>query len=114
MRLRVAKPSGPVAYSDVSGALSTGEVRNTDERKVSCGNRRPRLSQKRRDQAPPASTAALQGIRPFSVITAEMRPPDVSIPRAAQFCITRPPDRCTARAIAGVALDGSARPSLLV
>ena len=74
----------------------------------------PRLSQNSRDQAPPASTAVLQAIRPFSVITAETFPADVSRPRAAQSCSTWPPRRWTAFAMAVVAFDGSARPSLLV
>ena len=59
-------------------------MRITELTTVNCGNGMPRLPQKRRDQAPPASTTASQAMRPFSVTTPETRPAEVSRPRTAQ------------------------------
>ena len=98
----------------VSGAPSRGSVRMTEERTLSCGRRRPRLPQNRRDQAPPASTTLSQAMRPFSVTAAATCPPWVSIPRTAQLVRIAAPARRAALAMAGAAFCGSARPSLLV
>ena len=51
---------------------------------MSCGSSTPRLPQKSRDQAPPASTTLLQRIGPRSVTTPLNRPAVVSSPRTAQ------------------------------
>ena len=88
-----------------------GSVRITELMTVSCGSAMPRLPQKRRDHAPPASTTVSQAIEPFSVTTDEMRPAFVSSPRTAQLVNTLPPLRCSASAISGTAMKGSARPS---
>ena len=90
---------------------SSGAVRMTELTTVSCGNSIPRLWQKRRDQAPPASTTVSQAIDPFSVTTLETRPAAVSSPRTAQPVMMRAPLARAPSAIAGAASNGSARPS---
>ena len=109
MRLRKVKPPPEQVRAS---PVSMGSVRITELMTVSCGSAMPRLWQKRRDQAPPASTTVSQAIAPFSVTTAEMRPPFVSSPRTAQLVNTLPPLARSASAISGTATKGSARPSL--
>ena len=96
----------------MSGTPATGPSRATVPRIFSCGKSTPRLPAKSRDQAPPASTTLAQRIGPCSVTTPLTRPPAVSIPRTAQLVRMCAPARAAARAIAGVALVGSARPSV--
>src|SRR5579862_5661688 len=62
--------------------------------------------------APPVSTTESAAIRPRSVHTPDTLPPLISRPRAAQFWSTLAPDFCAPRAMAGAALEGSARPSV--
>ena len=69
---------------------------------------------KREAHAPPAHTAVLHLIKPLSVTTPEMAPAVVSRVRTAQPSIMLTPIFCTARASAGTARSGSARPSLSV
>ena len=70
-----------------------------------------RLPKNRRLQAPPASTTLSQAIDPFSVTTPDTLPPAVSMPRTAQRVKTLAPLARAARAMAGAAFTGSARPS---
>ena len=63
-------------------------------------------------QAPAAQSTVEVRMVPCSVTTADTRPPVVSTPRTAQPVRTPPPRRATARAKAGDALCGSARPSV--
>ena len=64
------------------------------------------------DQAPPARITVLHCTEPFSVTTADIRPPLVSTPRTAVYVKTLAPSRRAARAMAGAAIVGSARPSV--
>jgi len=96
----------------MSGTPATGPTRATVPRILSCGKSTPRLPANSRDHAPPASTTVLQRMGPRSVTTPLIRPADSSTPRTAQLVSTLAPARTAARAIAGAALNGSARPSV--
>ena len=69
------------------------------------------LLQKSPDHIPPASTTEEHFTEPFSVTTVETAPVVVSIPRTAVFSRIIAPFAWAARAMAGAAIDGSARPS---
>ena len=94
--------------------LGAGAVRATVPRTLSCGTTIPRLPENSELQTPAAQTTAEVRMRPCSVTTAETRPAAVSTPRTAQWVATETPWRAAARAMAGVARAGSARPSLAV
>ena len=88
-----------------------GAVRITDDRTFSCGNRIPTLAQNKLVQAPPATITVSQAMRPRSVTTPATRPAARSMPRTAHCANITAPLRCAARAMAGAAFCGSARPS---
>src|SRR5262249_35718670 len=95
-----------------SAGPENGAVRITEPRIFSCGNRIPRLPQKRLLQAPPARTTWLHRMRPCSVMTPETDPPAVRTPRTPHPSRTGAPRPAAALAIAAVAFPGSATPSL--
>ena len=74
----------------------------------------PSARQKTEDQAPAAHSTVDVRIVPCSVTTPDTRPALRSSPRTAQEVSIVAPFAPAARAIAGAALCGSARPSLWV
>ena len=97
-----------------SHTASAGAVRATVPRSRSCGTAMPSERQNMDVHAPAAHSTVDARMRPCSVTTAETRPAVVSIPRTAQEVRIVAPSRAAARANAGAALCGSARPSLAV
>ena len=79
---------------------------------MSCGRSSPAFRAKYVDQAPPASTTRSARTGPDSVCTPQTLPFWMSTVRTAQFSVIETPRRFAARASAGTATDGSARPSL--
>ena len=91
---------------------SSGAVRIAVAMTLSWGRRRAEAAAEQARPGAARQDDGTQAIRPFSVTTAETRPAVVSMPRTAQPVSTEAPARRAARAIAGAAFCGSARPSL--
>ena len=96
---------------EISGPPGMGWVRNADERTLSCGTRTPKLRRNKLVQAPAATITVLHLTLPRSVTTPLTRPACVSIVRTAVLVKSWAPSPLAARAIAGAASVGSARPS---
>ena len=105
----MVNPGAETLGSPRSGA---GRVRATVERTTSCGRSSPAFAAKYVDHAPPASTTRSARTGPRSVCTPRTWPLAVSTVRTAQCSVTDTPAPRAARASAGTATNGSARPSL--
>ena len=104
---RIEDVATPMPVIDGAGVVSATVARTT-----SCGSERPTIRPIFPEFAPAAQTTVAVRIGPRSVRTALTRPAVSSIPSTAVWVRIFAPDRSADRAMASVAVFGSAWPSL--